>query len=153
MEKSNKSVANRTKMVKTLLKIIGVFLLLIVVLLVWFDQSRTFYCLSEDKCVTVWKRLGNKCYVVPRRYYGVFKPSDNYIKTTNTGYVDVILVNDNKLLIDIEHKAEILQRSSNGSIELYRDNKTVNDSLYTYFDGKYRRYVKGVDYININIKE
>lgn len=140
-------------MIRALLKIIGVILLLIVVSLVWFDQSRSFYCLSDGRCITVWKRLGNKCYIVPGKCYEIFKPTDDYIQTTNTGYVDVILVNDKKLLINIEDNAEIVQQSSNSLIELYRDNKTLNDSLNTYFDGRYRQYKKEVDFISINIKE
>lgn len=147
-------MANRVKMVKMLLKITSVILLLIVVLLVWFDQSRSFYCLSEDKCVTVWKRLGNKCYIVPGKYYGVLNPSDNFIKMTNTGYIVAIWNNNEGLLIDIEDNAEIVQKSfGNILIGLYNDNKTANDSLYSDFDEGYRRYKKGVDYISIDIKE
>lgn len=153
MAKSNEPVANRTKMVKVSLKIIGSILLLIVVLLVWFDQSRSYVGLSEDKYVTVWKRLGNKCYIIPGKYYGIFKPSDNYIKTTNTGYVDIIFVSEKRLLIDIDAHAEIVQSSGKSLLELYSDNKAVNDSLYTYFDGEYRKYKKGVDYLSIDIKE
>ncbi|MFC3197061.1 hypothetical protein ACFOET_05500 [Parapedobacter deserti] len=153
MEKSNKSVANRAKMVKVLLKTTGVILFLMVALLVWFDQSRSFYCLSENKCVTVWKRLGNKCYIVPGKYYGIFKPSDNYIKTTNTGYVDVIFLNDISLLVDIEDNAKIIRHPGKNLIELYSNNKAVNDSLYTYFDGKYHKYKNEVEYISIDIKE
>ena len=152
MEKSNKSVANRPEMVKIVLKIIGVILFVIAVLSVWFDQSRSFYCLSESKCVTLWKRLGNKCYIVPGKYYGIFKPSDNYIKTTNTGYVDIIFLNDISLLVDIEDDAEIIRHPDNNLIELYSNNKAVNDSLYTYFDGKYHKYKDEVEYISIDIK-
>ena len=36
---------------------------------------------------------------------------------------------------------------------LYRNDKALNDSLYTNFDGRYRRYKEKVDYININIDE
>lgn len=113
-------MANRTKMVKTLLKIIGVVLLLIVVLLVWFDQSRTFYCLSEDKCVTVWKRLGNKCYIVPGKYYGIFKPSDNYIKTTN---VNPLVGNNYFTFYFTEEMPNTLIYRSKSTFEVYNGDK------------------------------
>lgn len=138
-----------------LLKIIGVIVILIVVLSVWDEQSRSFYCLSEGKCITVWKRTGNKCYIVLNRYYGLFKPNYNYIKTTNTAFVDVIWTDDNRLIIDTEENAEIVQPPSDKNliIERYRDKKAINDSLYTYFDGKYNKYNQGVNFIRLYIKE
>lgn len=94
MAKNNKPVTVRTKMVKILFKIMCIFILLPVLLLAWYDQSRTFYCLSNDKCVTVWKRLGGKCYIIPCKYYGVFKPSENYIKAANTQYLTLYFSDD-----------------------------------------------------------
>ena len=138
-----------------LIKIIGVVVFLIVILSVWAEQSRSFYCLSEGKCVTVWKRSSNKCYIVLDKYYGLFKPTNNYVKTTNTAFIDIIWTDDNRLLIDTEDDAEITQPSSdkNLTIELYTDNKTTNDSLYTYFDGRYKRYNENVKYTRLYIKE
>jgi len=89
MEENNKSMANRSKILMMLMKISGLFILLIVSLLVWFDQSRSFYCLSNDKYITVWKRLGYKCYIIPGKHYGVLKPTD-YIKTTNDNALTII---------------------------------------------------------------
>lgn len=155
MAESNKPNVRQTKMVKIALKITGVIVLLVVILSVWAEQSRSFYCLSEGKCVTVWKRSGNKCYIIIDKYYGLFKPTNNYIKTTNTAFVDIIWTDDNRLLIDTEDNAEIIQPSSDKNliIERYRDDKTINDSLYTYFDGRYKRYNKKVDYTRLYIKE
>jgi hypothetical protein len=136
-------------------KISGIILFLFLILAFWAEQSRSFYCLSEGKCVTVWKRSGNKCYIILNKYYGIFKPNDNYIKTTNTAFVHIIWTDDNRLLIDIEDTAEIIQPSSDKAlvIEHYSNDKILNDSLYTYFDGKYNRYNKRVNYISLHIKE
>lgn len=71
-------------MVKIFVRITGTFILLILLFLVWMHLSRSFYCLEKGKCVTVWKRLGNECYIIPGKYYGLIKPSGNYIKTNNT---------------------------------------------------------------------
>lgn len=155
MKESSNPLFYKIKTVKMLLKIVGVIAILIVVLSVWAEQSRSFYCLSEGKCITVWKRSGNKCYIVLNKYSGLFKPTDNYIKTTNTAFVDILWTDDNRLLIDTEDNAEIVQPSSDKNliIERYRDDKAMNDSLYTYFDGKYNRYDEGVNYIRLYIKE
>jgi hypothetical protein len=74
---------------KTLLKIFGVFAFLIVMILVWYDQSRSFYCISENQFVTIWKRLGNKCLIIPDKYYGINLPQ-YYIKTTNDNALTII---------------------------------------------------------------
>jgi hypothetical protein len=155
MEESNKHLSNRAKMVRMLLLIIGVFLILIVMFSVCAEQNRSFYCLSEGKCVTVWKRYGDKCYIILDKYNGIFKPTDNYIKTTNTAFVDVIWTDDNRLLIDTDDNAEIIQPYSEKKlvIERYSKDKVINDSLYTYFDGKYNRYNEKVNYIRLYVKE
>lgn len=138
-----------------LLSIIGVFLILIVVFSFYAEQTRSFYCLSEGKCVTVWKRSGDKCYIVLDKYSGIFKPTDNYIKTSNTAFVDVIWTEDNRLLIDYDDNVEIVQPHSDKKfvIERYSKDKVINDSLYTYFDGKYNRYNEKVNYIRLHVKE
>jgi len=141
-------------MVKMLLKIAGIIILLIAVFLVWFDQSRSFYCLSEDKCITVWKRLDSKCYIVPGKYYGIFKPSNDYIKTTNTNIVDVIWKDKGNLLIASQEKVDVFNEGTNQfQIDIYNNQKLLNDSLYTIFDGKYRKYRKEIEFLSINIKE
>jgi hypothetical protein len=119
------------------------------------DGVRSFYCLSKDKCVTVWKPGNGDIFIIYGTYRSGKIPTDDYVKLTSMsyGYISVILSKNKKLLIDVEKNANIMHQSSNGFIELYRDNKELNDSIYTYSDGRYRRYKKGVDYINIDIKE
>ena len=132
-----------------------VLLILIVVGSICSEQTRSFYCLSEGKCVTVWKRSGDICYIVLDKYYGIFKPTDNYIKTSNTAFVDVIWTEDNRLLIDTDDNVEIVQPHSNNKfvIDRYSNDKVINDSRYTYFDGKYDRYNEKVNYIRLYVKE
>jgi hypothetical protein len=138
-----------------MMRMLLVLLILIVVGSICSEQTRSFYCLSEGKCVTVWKRSGDKCYIVLDKYYGIFKPTDNYIKTSNTAFVDVIWTEDNRLLIDTDDNVEIVQPHSNKKfiIERYSNDKVINDSRYTYFDGKYDRYNEKVDYIRLYVKE
>lgn len=120
---------------------------------------RSFYCLSEDKCVTVWKTGNDSAFIILGKYNRKKTPSDDFIKLidiTNTidWYASVIFTKDDKLLIDVvDDSKKVINQSSKGIIKLYNNNKTLNDSLYTYFDGKYRRYKKDVEYISLNIKE
>lgn len=70
-------------------KILGVLILIIVGLLIWYKLSRSFYCLDDNKCITVWK-TSKGCYIIFRKYYGIRKPNDNFIKTTNTNAITLL---------------------------------------------------------------
>lgn len=146
-------------MVRKMLKISGIiavgFILYLIIDTLTSDGVKSVYCLSGDKCVTVWKRANGEKYIVFGRYESEAIPPDNYIKMSNlsTDYLDVLFLKKNKLLITIDDKTNVVVKSSNGLIELYRDNKIANDSLYTYFDGNYSHYNKEIDFIAINIQE
>ena len=118
------------------------------------DGVKSYYCLSDERCVTLWKKADGDKYVMIGKYQGREIPSDNYIRIRNlkSDYIGVVFSED-RLLVAIDDKADILVRSSSDLIELYNENKAVNDRLYTYFDGRYRRYKKGINFIIVNIKE
>ncbi|MGP1500531.1 MAG: hypothetical protein ACTTJM_01930 [Bergeyella cardium] len=118
------------------------------------DGFKKIYCIS-NKCITVWKKSNGEVLIILEKYKSRKIPNDNYIKihNINSDYIGVILLNDNRWLIDIEDNTIIEKKSSNNLIELYNDNKILNDSLYTYFDGKYINYKDDVNFIIINIKE
>lgn len=149
-------------MVREMKKIIKPLIFAFVCLLIFAscksNGMRSFYCLSENKCVTVWKKGNNSAIIIRGKYESAKTPSDNYVKLiniTNTidWYASIIFTKDDKLLIDvINDNTKVISKSSKGIIELY-NNKTLNDSLYTFFDGKYRRYKNEVEYISIDIKE
>lgn len=116
----NNNNPNRVKTVRMLLKIMGVIVILIVVVSVWAEQSRSFYCLSERKCITVWKRSGNICYIIPGKYSGIFKPSDNYIKTTN---VNPLVGNNYFTFYFTEEMPNTLIYRSKSTFEVYNGDK------------------------------
>jgi len=133
------------------MKIASSFILLIALFLVWFDQSRSFYCLSNDKCITVWKRLGNECYIIPGKYYGILKPSD-YVKTTNdnaltliydslSGY-DFVIFNDYGKELKINLSRERIKYFENFEREIFIGEFYVNE-----------RVKDNLAYLQIDIKE
>jgi|GEM_PF-538011 len=76
----------RKKAYKTMI-VMDVFVTIITTLLFyWWIIARSFYCLSEDKCITVWY-YGGYCYIIPGKYYGIFEPKDNYVKADNGQYL------------------------------------------------------------------
>jgi hypothetical protein len=63
--------------------------ILIAVAMIWYGESRKFFCLDNGKCVTVWKTYDDVCYIIPGRYYGIFRPSDNFIQSSNTNFLTI----------------------------------------------------------------
>lgn len=153
-----KCVTDKCKTVGKTKKILAITALCVFIFMIistlMSDGVRSFYCLSDDKCVTVWKRENGEVLIMSGKYKSKEIPLDNYIKITNMNYSSiVVLFVGNKLLVDVENNAKAFQKSSNGTLVLYRNDKALNDSVYTNFDGKYRRYKEKVNYININIEE
>src|SRR4051812_43765911 len=70
-------------MKKLIIIIIGCLL----VLAIWYGEKRKFYPIGNNKFVTVWKTYNNVCYIIPDKYYGIVKPSANFLKTSNDNYV------------------------------------------------------------------
>src|ERR1700719_2287763 len=131
------------------------FSIFIIVTLIWYGESRKFFCLGDGQCVTVWKTYNSVCYIIPGKYYGLLKPtSANYIETTNLSDLDVIWqTGSSDMIVSVDDSAKNIKQSNNSKIVNYNLHKGYNDSLFTDFDGKNHRYKKGVNYISIFIKE
>lgn len=159
MEENNKPLANRTKILRKILTISGIVVLgllfYLIISALTADGVKSFYCLSDEKCVTVWKRTDGEIYIVPGKFESRKEPTDDYVKVLNSRFetIHLIFLQNGKLLIDLDENATVIKQNSNRNIELYKDNKPLNDSLYTYFDGKYNRYKNEVDFISINIEK
>lgn len=57
-----------------------------------FDYKRHFITSKDNnKSFTIWQRFGNKCYVIPGKYYSPFSPKSNFIETVNyRNYIGVV---------------------------------------------------------------
>ncbi len=137
-------------------KLLLIFFALIIIAIIWYGESRKFFCLDNGKCVTVWKTFNNICYIIPGKYYGIMRPSTySYIKTTNINNLDIIWkAHSDSIVVNSDDSVFIVNNFSKGvKINKYNLNEKYNDSLFTYFDGKYNRYRKGINYISIFIQE
>lgn len=140
-------------------KILKVFITLVGIiglLFVWNEQSRSFFKATNGEYVTMWKRWGGTCYLIPGKYYGITKPTDNYIETKNTASGDFIWNNENSkyVLFSGGKDCKIINNDSTKiKIINYLDNKQKNDSLYTEKYGYYNVYKKGVIRLSIDILE
>ena len=69
-------------------RILLFFALVITLIIIWLGESRRFFCLEDGYCVTVWKTY-NVCYIIPGKYYGIVKPSGQYIESSNTNLITI----------------------------------------------------------------
>jgi hypothetical protein len=66
-------------------------ILLVALILFYFDQGRKYYYNNDHtKCITVWKRIGGKCYVIPTNYNSFWSPQDDYLLTTNLNCLIIV---------------------------------------------------------------
>ena len=126
-----------------------IFLLIISGLLLCFDQSRSFYQISNGKYITVWKRLGDKCYITLDKYYGVTKPK-NYIKTTNDNIIVILFdtLSTNYVVYNSYGKSLII--NSLEKIDYYNSNES-NKFFKRYF--KEGTLLNQYKYLVVYIKE
>lgn len=130
--------------------------LIIVFITICIGESRSFFCLGDNKCVTVWKTYGGACYVIPGKYYGLIKPRyHSYIQTTNRSGLDIIWPKDaNTIIIDINDSNCVINNNSEDILIInYSSKEDYYNNLFTHFDGKYHRYNRDVSYMNISIAE
>jgi hypothetical protein len=121
-------------------------------------DSRHFFCLPNGRCITMWRTIQGICYVIPGKYEGSICPptSESYIVSPFTEGMDIIWEKGtNSIIVNLEdEKQQIIHELPNGiRIQSYNLNKTYNDSIFLYFDGKYERYKKIVEFISIDIKD
>lgn len=135
-------------------KILIYIALPITVLVCWLGESRKFYCI-DNRCITVWKTYGGTCYVIPRKYYGLIAPHDNFIKTQNTGDITIFWSKElpNHIIFTSDRAYSAINHDTAKMIILpYETDKRKYDSIF------YRRDAKRVNdlkeeahYFDVNI--
>lgn len=117
------------------IKVLTLSLIVICLCLFLMYEKRSFYYNSDKtKCITVWKKFGGKCVVVPKKYIGLGNPDTEYFETTNrnsltiiwekNGKFDIIILNNYGYKLDLHFK--------NTKVKYYQSNnrKGFNKSYY-----------------------
>ena len=132
-------------------------IVLIVAPFIWWDQgSKHVYYFSDGKCFTIWKRVGGKCYFIPRKYHGITAPNDEYILTTTESSLGIIDDRKSPDKIIVEDSSCHLVQEKSDVIVFYNDDGGSNKqfySLYTHPDGHYRTYNADLEFYTIDISE
>lgn len=137
-------------------KVLSFFLIFIILTWIYYGESRSFFCLNNGRCVTVWKTYNHVCYIIPGRYYGILKPSSiNYIQSSNWSNVDIIWKgNSNDITVYSGDESTQIIHNSPGGIRIfdYKLQKKHNDGLFTSFDGTCLTYNKNLERISLYIE-
>ena len=130
-----------------------IFLVLFVLIIFWIAEERKFYCLSEGKCVTVWKNIGGRCYIIPGKYYGVFVPVKNYIQTSNVNNITIYWNTyfQDKIILRCDNDCEI-KNNPNDSMIIKFD-KQIKKILYEPKTIQFDDLANDTEMIAIFIKE
>lgn len=96
-------------------RVILYFTISLFLILSWYGESRSFFCLDNGNCITVWKTYNNTCYIVPGKYYGLLKPLENVIKSSNNNNVSIYYSIDlpNAFVFKSEQELEIYNNNKN----------------------------------------
>ncbi|CVK17182.1 hypothetical protein Ga0061079_1199 [Apibacter mensalis] len=142
---------------KKIIVIIISIILLFLILDFWNEMSRKYYCLTEDKCITVWKRSDGYCYIIPGKYTSWFKPKDNYIKADNLddGF-GIYWFNNNpkEIIVDSYNYSIVNNNKDNIQMLEYNKNPKYFENLLYDADGLGDLYLKGtVSKLLIDIKD
>lgn len=138
-------------MVKKLLITFAAVFTVLVIILISCDQSRSFYSLSEKEYLTVWKRFGNKCFIVPEKYYGIIKPR-YCIQTTNDNALTIIYGN----LMDYDYVicndfGKYVKITLKGKKIKYFEYSEKDKFLNEYYSNEHIR--NNLKYVQLDVKE
>ncbi|MDR2037314.1 MAG: hypothetical protein LBQ60_05265 [Bacteroidales bacterium] len=130
-----------------------IILISIFILFFYINEKRSFYYTEDGKCFTVCKKIGGNCYVAPYKYYGLFKPSDNYVQTTNTACIDFFWTDslpDNLIVRAVDYRRGFYVKIVNkhpGKVILYNyyDNEEKYEKLFFKSNSYKKDYLNGID--------
>jgi len=122
---------------------------------------RSFYCLSEDKCVTVWKTGNNEVYIVPFKYEKNKKPDVSYLKTINKQFLTLYFSKElpNKIVVRDEgnlvsnNKMFSIENKVSGEWEFLEYSDKYKAVLYKPDATKFKDVKLNTDYLTLNIQE
>ncbi|WP_146624474.1 hypothetical protein [Larkinella arboricola] len=128
------------------------------------DGVKSFYCLSDDKCITVWKRANGEVYIIPGRYETNNNPTVSYIRTINKQFLTLYFSDQKelsyKIIVRDEGNLESNQKrytiKNNAQAEwqfLEYSDKNYKSILYKSNATKFKDVNEETDYLSISIEE
>jgi hypothetical protein len=102
--------------------IVGLIFIVGVSVYLAFVKRHFIYSRDESKVITIWPVLGNTCYIIPGKYFGLVPPETNYIKTvTHKNYIAIVWEPIGASEIQMSIYNEFKPVGLDSSIALYKD--------------------------------
>ncbi|MHC5310109.1 hypothetical protein ACYSNM_08560 [Myroides sp. LJL116] len=127
------------------------------------DGVKSFYCVSNDKCITVWKRADGKVYIIPGRYGSNHKPTVSHIEIINKQFLTLYFSNEKELSYKIIVRDEgnlesnlkkyTIENDEKGEWEFLEYSDDFKTILYEPNAIKFKDVKPSTDYLTINIQE
>jgi len=135
------------------MKRIIIILGIIILIVIGFIESRSFFCVANGKYITIWKTY-SKCYIIPGKYYGLLSPSANAVELGKSDVLTMFFSDSlpNTIFYKSDKPVKIINNKKEDVVLVnYHDNPTISDSLL-YVKGARRNddvkeYVQMVDII------
>ncbi len=137
-------------------KTILFFFVVILFLFVWYGESRKFFCLKDGNCITVWKTYNNVCYIIPGKYYSLWAPSNNFIKTSNLNELTIFFTDElpNTFIVQSKEKLKVYNKEGCVFLDYNLDSARLKKILYKPDAKRFYKDLKlNARLIDIDIKE
>jgi hypothetical protein len=153
-------MVNRILKISIIALLLGLIIYLVIDSLA-FNGVRSFYCLSDDKCVTVWKKTNGEVFIIPDKYVENSEPSVSHIKTINKQFLTLyfseeipqkIVVRDQGNL-ESNLKRYTIEKREKGKWEFLEYSEEYKSILYGQDAKKFKDVKLVADYLTINIHE
>jgi hypothetical protein len=150
---------------KNTFKIFGILLFGIIAYLfldvLFFHGVKSYYCLSENNCITVWKKTANDVYIIPGIYKGNDVPDISHIKTINGQYLTLYFSEDlpQKIIVrdqgnyENNQKGYSIEKGAKGEWQILEYSESYKSTLYNPEAVKFKDVKSSTNYIDLNIQE
>lgn len=110
------------------IKIRRIILFVLIFVIYYQLDYKRYFISNKDKTeyFTIWQRLGNNCYIIPGRYFWIFPPRRNYIKTVNyINYIGVVWDTKDKYKYKIAIYNDFEKIKLQDNIKVYQKNDSL----------------------------
>lgn len=139
------------------------YLVFLVVNTLISDGIKCYYCLSDNQCVTVWKKGNGEVFVIPGKYESNKEPDISHIKTINSQYLTLYFTSqagyDDKIIVRDEgnlqnsHKMYSIINDLGGKWTFVEYSDVARSLVYEPEATKFKDVRAEVNYLTISIEE
>lgn len=162
MEKK-RFITSRKNIIKTTWILVGILLLGVIICFSTDGGVRNTYCLSDNKCITVWKRTEGEVYIIPGRYKSNNIPTISHIRTINKQFLTLYFSSEKELThkiivrdegnLESDQKRFTIENNVTGEWEFFEYSDSLKSILYKPNAIKFKDVKASIDYLSINIEE